>query len=459
MGTVVWESWWYGLELLVMCGVVLCCRDYVFSARRKDITKNWPFSQEKLQVCLKHGVKQVLPPFQQRDALRKCNDARLVDDPQRPNNSDGKKKLLYSPRTDDDDDEFVFVDSNVGCDENNKLVVLSGSQDFPSTTTTQSCSDADSAAALPTKKTPLLVSEANNNNNNNTLQEKSEAVVKSTKPEVGGVKKCKFIVKLSNLGHTAGAKEKEDMNNSYMLSESMASKVCPVCRTFSSSSNTTLNAHIDQCLCLSGGDSSATKWPSDSRVINKNRIKPRKMRSMADIYETALHCTLEELDRRNGTNWASNSSSLPLAAEETKQDDDDDDGDGDGGGGGGRSSPPLNSDDDEETLNQSAVYIDSNGTKLRILSKFNDPSSDSTKSSDDHHPRPRRLLKGGKFLLDKKKNKKNHHAPLGQKISTSDPVPTPQVCNSRFLFFFSLRSSSTGTHLRLSFFFLFECLL
>lgn len=403
-------------------------RDYVFSTRSKDITNNWPFSQEKLQVCLKHGMTEVLPPFQPLDALRelddppqeKCN-ARLVD-PEKSSNSDGK---LYRPS-----DEFVFVDSDDGCDA--KKLVVSGSQgdkDFPSTT--QSCSDADSAS-VPTKRTPPpLGSEDNNkknNSNNNTSQEqfiaKSEAVIpppkSSSKPEAV-VKKCKFIVKLSHLGHTAGVKEDAAMNNnnSYMVSEAMASKVCPVCKTFSSSSNTTLNAHIDQCLCLSGD--SATKWPGDSRVINKHRIKPRKMRSMADIYETALHCTLEELDRRNGTNWASNSSMPP--AQETqisahKHD--------------GGFSPPSNNSD--ESPNQSAVYIDANGTKLRILSKFNDPSSD-CKSSDD--PRPRKLMKGGKFLLAKKK-KKNHHlqkqqklskhdAPLGKKICTSDPAHTSQI--------------------------------
>ncbi|KAL2456437.1 hapless 8 [Forsythia ovata] len=81
----------------------------------------------------------------------------------------------------------------------------------------------------------------------------------------------------------------------------MTSKVCPVCNTFSSSSNTTLNAHIDQC--LSG--ESKIKWTANSRVT-EHRIKPRKTGLMVDIYETASYCTLEELDRRNGTNWALN---------------------------------------------------------------------------------------------------------------------------------------------------------
>ncbi|KAJ0578850.1 hypothetical protein HanIR_Chr05g0252431 [Helianthus annuus] len=83
-----------------------------------------------------------------------------------------------------------------------------------------------------------------------------------------------------------------------------SSKICPVCKVFSSSSNTTLNAHIDRC--LSGG-STTMKWTADPEVVIKHRIKPRKMRLMVDIYKSAAHCTVEELDARNGTCWANNS--------------------------------------------------------------------------------------------------------------------------------------------------------
>ncbi|KAL2548601.1 Small nuclear ribonucleoprotein Sm D3 [Forsythia ovata] len=113
------------------------------------------------------------------------------------------------------------------------------------------------------------------------------------------VKKCKLIVKLSNI---IDPRSNEDpATNVSVASGTMASKVCPVCKTFSSSSNTTLNAYIDQC--LSG--ESIIKWTANSRVT-KHRIKPRKTRLMVDIYETTSYCTLEELDRRNGTNWALN---------------------------------------------------------------------------------------------------------------------------------------------------------
>jgi hypothetical protein len=41
----------------------LYCRDYVFTTPSKDIKTNWPFSLKNLQLCSKHGVKDVLPPF------------------------------------------------------------------------------------------------------------------------------------------------------------------------------------------------------------------------------------------------------------------------------------------------------------------------------------------------------------------------------------------------------------
>ncbi|GJT34200.1 hypothetical protein Tco_0924619 [Tanacetum coccineum] len=49
------------------------------------------------------------------------------------------------------------------------------------------------------------------------------------------------------------------------------------------------------------------------------------MRSMVDIYETAPHCTVEELDKRNGTSWATNScfpdQEFQFQGEEKEEDD------------------------------------------------------------------------------------------------------------------------------------------
>uniref|UniRef100_A0A803Q7L6 Hapless 8 n=1 Tax=Cannabis sativa TaxID=3483 RepID=A0A803Q7L6_CANSA len=97
----------------------------------------------------------------------------------------------------------------------------------------------------------------------------------------------------------------------------MASKVCPVCKVFSSSSNTTLNAHIDQCLSV---ESTSPKWTVDSSTkLSRHRIKPRKTKLMVDIYATAIPCTLEDLDRRNGSNWATVVSSFPIQQSNDKK--------------------------------------------------------------------------------------------------------------------------------------------
>ncbi|XP_042510874.1 uncharacterized protein LOC122086207 [Macadamia integrifolia] len=45
-------------------------RQYVLQARQKDISNNWPFPDEYLKVCLKHGVSGVLPPFEPCDTIR-----------------------------------------------------------------------------------------------------------------------------------------------------------------------------------------------------------------------------------------------------------------------------------------------------------------------------------------------------------------------------------------------------
>ncbi|KAK1406911.1 hypothetical protein QVD17_38520 [Tagetes erecta] len=41
------------------------------------------------------------------------------------------------------------------------------------------------------------------------------------------------------------------------------------------------------------------KWAANHEIVNKHRIKPRKMRLMVDIYKTATRCTAKELDARN----------------------------------------------------------------------------------------------------------------------------------------------------------------
>ncbi|CAI9772803.1 unnamed protein product [Fraxinus pennsylvanica] len=377
-------------------------RDYVFHTRSKDIQTNWPFSQKNLKLCLKHGVKDLLPPFQSLDSVKnpsieKCSLGISID---KENISSYDEKLNWSS------DHLVSISScNVKGD--NKLVVdceninSSGSEadkEFSSTTASQSCSEIDSVLAI---EKPCL--EIVTGNLSGPVVTKPESAVLASKKIISStqspVKKCRLLVKLSNI---VDLRSNEDpvLNTSVALG-TMASKVCPVCKTFSSSSNTTLNAHIDQC--LSG--ESTIKGTSNSKVT-KHRIKPRKLRLMVDIYETAPYCTLEELDRRNGTNWALNlgfpAQNIETCAEERN-----------------KTPSPVNR---EETNKESAVYIDSSGTKLRILSKFNDLRTFSNTNDDFEFMKLVKKDEESKILLSKKKNnlvQKHHkllkHVPHGQK--------------------------------------------
>ncbi|XP_050236302.1 uncharacterized protein LOC126686306 [Mercurialis annua] len=337
-------------------------RDYVFTARSKDIKKNWPFSLENLQLCLKHGVKDVLPPFQLLDSVKTQSFKRCTVDKEKTSNSFDDPQLKI-------DESCIDIISSCRSGEEN---------DFPSTTTSVSQSEIESSekkqSSLPAearRKTTVAVEAAGNN--------KTESV---SRP-VG--KKCRLIVKF---GCNSDRNSGEDIaSNSTTVSETMASKVCPVCKTFSSSSNTTLNAHIDQCLSVE----SPPKWAADDSKLTRHRIKPRKTRLMVDIYCTAKPCTLEELDRRNGTSWAT-ITSLPARENERTE----------SGNEGKRQKVSTNHPEDVGDVGP--VYIDANGTKLRILSKFDDQPSGSE---------VRRSLKEYKEM--KKKKKKKHLAQKHQK--------------------------------------------
>lgn len=199
-------------------------------------------------------------------------------------------------------------------------------------------------------------------------------------------KKCRLVVKF-------GEHANRSISDSTNGSETMASKICPVCKTFSYSSNTKLNAHIDQCLSVE----SSPKWALDSKM-RRHRTKPRKTRSMVDIYATSSHCTLEDLDRRNGSKWATissfstqNNGKREMPAEEKKQ----------------RVSPICF----DKKVDISAVYIDADGTKLKILSKSDDvPSILPSISKVLDRIQPNKPSKGGKrskFFLSSKEKK--HH--------------------------------------------------
>ncbi|XP_073061622.1 uncharacterized protein [Primulina eburnea] len=348
-------------------------RDYVSSARGKDIKNNWPFSQKNLQLCLKHGVTDVLPPFQPLDTVRnpsrmKCVDVKL------PALSD---RILSSG-------------------------FWEGKEFEP--TTLPSCSNINS---VPLIKAPCSKPEAVSfpRSSVEKIESSAPASRKVEKSTQNSAKNCKLMVKWSKIAEPLSTEH----------SEPMASKVCPVCKTFSSSSNTTLNAHIDQC--LSGV--STMDWTSNSKV-SKHRIKPRKTRLMVDIYETALHCTLEDLDRRNGTNWALNmiSSTQDLEAD-TKEE----------------KKKKIDSSIDVEGNEEGAVYVDSSGAKFLSLSKCSDLPSNSNAKDDCGTRKFVVLNKESKIPLRKKRrvlvkrHKSLKHSHYGRASSSSGPSHCPEVKN------------------------------
>ncbi|GER26634.1 hapless 8 [Striga asiatica] len=265
-------------------------RDYVFSSRAKDIETHWPFSPKNLQLCLKLGVKDVLPPFEALESVRNPSSA-----------------AKYA-------DQEKFSD------------------------------------------------------------------LKDQKNSHNPAKNFSWIVKS---GKNAVAEQK---SNEDSLEMTMGSKMCPVCKIFTSSSNTTLNAHIDQCLSVE----SNSKWITSSRVVKHRIIRPRKMRLMVDIYETALSCTLEDLDKRNGTNWASNLSDNNINTDMNLI----------------HTNNPSST-NGEDMNEEGDVYFDSNGTKLRILSRFSHVNVDYNKNGEDDRGTMKLFErdKASKTVLDKKMKK------------------------------------------------------
>lgn len=334
----------------------------MFNTRGKDIKNNWPFSQKNLQLCLKHGVKDVLPPFQSKESVgNPCTvDALRYSDVKYPELKNGKRPAVNI----EDITSSEFEED----------------KEFPSTTTSQSCSDINSVLPIRNRS-----SEPETQHLPVPQSEKKPESKKAENNIQSPVKKCRLVAKLNSIGEP---KSNEDSAvNTLVVSESMASKVCPVCKTFTSSSNTTLNAHIDQC--LSG--ESTVKWTASTKVI-KHRIKPRKTKLMVDIYETALSCTLEDLDKRNGTNWASNIGLHPQDLEDSMEEEEK------------TKKPQFNFEDMNE---EGDVYIDSSGTKLRILSKPNPPPSWKLNVNDSRTSHFVKRDKGIKLLSSKKKKKKH----------------------------------------------------
>ncbi|XWS11454.1 hypothetical protein CRYUN_Cryun38cG0084200 [Craigia yunnanensis] len=383
-------------------------RDYVFTARSKDIKKNWPFSPKKLQLCLKHGLKDPLPPFQPLDTVRNQFIERCAVE---TNQFEKQNTRKFDEELSGSNDRVVLESSDdahsnqnlAGACIDNSSCKSGGEHenDLPFTT---SVSQSEIDSVLINKQSNLPIETNTSVEASAEVQAagtfKSQKTENTTRPSG---KKCRLIVKF---GAQSDRSSTEDIaSNCTMVSESMASKVCPVCKTFSFSSNTTLNAHIDQCLSAE----STPKWTVDSK-LTRHSIKPRKIRLMSDVYATAKPCTLEELDRRNGTSWAT-ASNIPRQDSERLEI---------SGEGKKKRVSPINPEDIGDV---GAVYIDANGTKLRILSKFNDVPLLSKVGDDIEPHKSLKKGRGGKFFSTKKKrcHSPKHHkylklAPQSRKI-------------------------------------------
>ncbi|KAJ4875400.1 hapless 8 [Raphanus sativus] len=261
-------------------------RDYAYSNRKKNkIENNWPFSPKSLKLVSTHGVTDPLPPFDEITSGKQ-----IVSHVQRGRDL---AKLGLTHQT-------IAKTRKGVCSQ------------------TRTVENGCTSVSKSTKEEIVLVAATTGNKHSKTCGRGGGGMVKSkeaTSCDVG----LESIIMAS-------------------------SKTCPICKTFSSASNTTLNAHIDQCISV---DSS----PVISKP-NKTRGKPRmKVRTMVDIYASAKRCTLEDLDKRNGTKWAVISSySDRVVADKSDVSKK-------------RRVPPVG---------VGPVYVDAKGQKLRILTEFSE---------------------------------------------------------------------------------------
>ncbi|KAJ3707455.1 hypothetical protein LUZ61_011160 [Rhynchospora tenuis] len=332
-------------------------RDYAYNSRSNGIGACWPFKPKFLQLCLKNGVKELLPPFEPPHSIKN----RLISCTPQPDLS--VSDVLLERRELDSD---KIVDS-----------------------------------ATVNLQSVVIKDKKKKNKGVKKIKNSSEL------PE----KKCKLVVKLSSSVPGTSRAEELVSSNSAVIDQ-MASKICPVCKTFSSSSNTTLNAHIDQCLSMG---SNTKQFELD---VLKPKVKPGKKKLMVEIYATALHYTLEDLDKRNGTNFAASA----VAADPSEI----------------RAEPinrKLKEVENPRPMmvesrgidREGAVYVDSNGIKIRILSKFsNVPALASVVSREEK----KEIVKFGKRKGVASKNMKKKKLKLERKKFKQFKILKSQVQQS-----------------------------
>ncbi|CAA7062605.1 unnamed protein product [Microthlaspi erraticum] len=357
-------------------------RDYAYSNRKRNINNNWPFSTKSLHLFATHGVTDPLPPFQKLSTVSNQFETTAT--------SPSGKQIAPHVHRGRDLAQLKLNQTRKGvC--NQPKILENGL--FTRTSTKSS------------KVDQIVVASTNNSKNNH-----SRKMVKS----------------------------KED--SCVTTSEStMASKTCPICRTFSSASNTTLNAHIDQCLSvdLPSPPVSHSKQNNKPRVdqclsvdlpklppVNhskpsKARVnKPRtKVKTMADIYASAKGCTLEDLDKRNGTNWVSILSYTSRVVAD-------------------KSSEVSKKRKVSSPVGVGPVYIDAKGQKLRILSEFSEKKKTSftttpklREQQEDCSSEKKCLSQGGKenSKVSRKRGRgKKQHKSLkltNHKANASEQIP------------------------------------
>ncbi|KAI3918765.1 hypothetical protein MKX01_042085 [Papaver californicum] len=400
-------------------------RDYVFTARRKGIEKSWPFPQEYLDICLKHGVRDPLPPFEPPDSVRNLclRNQNLIEvnslkkDEENVNLdgeslhrkfkscerhhqsvlslSDQTRTLLQEPKK--------LTSGPTGKDLSPGLHEI-GEEIVPTIiTNTLSKKERLSASrvAAYSREVATTSSKASKEHQVPVASKKSRNTIEPTS------RKCKVVEKSGVVSYPN--RIEDIVSNTAIISEPMASKVCPVCKTFLSTSNTTLNAHIDQCLAVG---STSSKLDVNF-TLSKHKIKLVKKRLMVDIYKTAQRSTLEDLDRRNGSNWAVESRTPTPDAEVYTE--------------GKRRR--LSQTYPEDIGDESAVYLDSNGRKILILSKLDEVpvprSGEDSKAKRPTNESKEKIMgligkfkcvgsKDGKHLKFKPQNKKICSLKLGR---------------------------------------------
>ncbi|CAH8384318.1 unnamed protein product [Eruca vesicaria subsp. sativa] len=308
-------------------------RDYAYSNRKSNINNSWPFSTKSLQLCSSHGVTDPLPPFQKFSTLTNQFETSA-------SSLSGKQRVSHVHQT--------VAETSKGVCSQSRII-----------------------------KNGLFTSKS-------VSKSKVEIVVVAANKS----KKC---------GRGGMVKSREDGCGGGLVmtaSESiMASKTCPICKTFSSASNTTLNAHIDQCLSVDSAVPPVSSKPSKSRVNSvdsvvppvsskpsKPRVKPQvKVKTLVEIYATAKECTLEDLDKRNGTQWASVLSCTNRVAADKSQ--------------------VVSKKRKVSPVGVGPVYIDAKGQKLRILTEFSEKKTSTTtlrEQQEDGSSEKRSLSQGSK---------------------------------------------------------------